>query len=193
MENTSGLLGLILQIDTEVFKFINIRLHNGLLAAAAGFAANDIFLVVFFFTGLFFVVKGMWRRKKPVIAFMLWSIIAVNIISGLLKHIFKRPRPYLSVEGSLLLVKMYKNGFAFPSTHTAMAAVVCAMLWEDFPAARPYLALFVALVGFFCVYTGGHYPLDVIAGFALGIITAAAAAYLKKLYLNFKEQGELLK
>ncbi len=179
-------------MDTEAFKFINIRLHNGFFAAIAEFTANDIFLVAFLFTGLFFIVKNMWKQKKAVIAFMLWSLIAVNIISGLLKHIFKRPRPYLSVEGSLLLVKMYKNGFAFPSTHTAMATVVCAMLWEDFPGARVYLAAFVMLVGFFCVYTGGHYPLDVIAGFALGLATAAAAAYLKKLYLK-REQGELPK
>jgi undecaprenyl-diphosphatase len=182
----------ILSADVETFRFVNIKMHNGFLAGIAGLTANDVFLTALVFTGIFFLAGKAWREKKAVIAFTLWSIIAVNIISGLLKHAFKRPRPYLSVDGAMLLVKMYKNGFAFPSTHTAMATVICAMLWDDFPGARGCLAAFTALVGFFCVYTGGHYPLDVIAGFTLGLVTAAAASYLKKHYLN-REQGEILK
>ena len=182
----------ILSADVETFRFVNIKMHNGFLAGIAGLTANDVFLTAIVFTGIFFLARKAWQEKKAVIAFTLWSIIAVNIISGLLKSLFKRPRPYLSVDGAMLLVKMHRNGFAFPSTHTAMATVICAMLWDDFPGARGYLAAFTALVGFFCVYTGGHYPLDVIAGFMLGLVTASAAAYLKKIYLN-KEQGELLK
>jgi undecaprenyl-diphosphatase len=177
-------------LDTRLFSFINIRLHNDFVAALASMTADDLFLAALVFAGIFIFAGRIWRKKKAVIAFTLWSIIAVNIISGFLKHLFKRPRPYLTVDGAMLLVKMHKNGYAFPSTHTAMAAVICAMFWNEFKAARPYLAAFVVLVGFFCVYTGGHYPSDVIAGFALGTAVAAAAGYLKNIYLKGKKETD---
>lgn len=175
-------------MDTGLFRLINIRMHNGLIAALASFTADDLFLFVLLSAGIFLFAGRVWREKKPAIAFTLWAVIAVNIISGFLKHIFKRPRPYLTVEGAMLLVKMHKNGYAFPSTHTAMASVICVMFWDDFKPARPYLAAFVMLVGFFCVYTGGHYPLDVLAGFVLGAFSGAAAACMKNIYMAKKKE-----
>ena len=46
------------------------------------------------------------------------------------------------------------------------------------------LAIFVFLTAFFCVYTGGHYPLDTAAGFVLGVIAGRSAVYIKRLYLK---------
>jgi len=70
--------------------------------------------------------------------------------------------------------------YAFPSTHTAMAAALTAVLWEDYPSMRPILALFVFFVAFFCVYTGGHYPLDVLAGLLTGTAAGFLFSFLKK-------------
>jgi membrane-associated phospholipid phosphatase len=61
-----------------------------------------------------------------------------------------------------------------------MAAALAVVLWADYRAARLPAALFVLFVGFFCVYTGGHYPSDVIAGFIIGIMIGKAFDWMKK-------------
>jgi membrane-associated phospholipid phosphatase len=71
-----------------------------------------------------------------------------------------------------------------------MAAALATVLWEDYPAARPALALFVMLVGFFCVYTGGHYPADVAGGFILGVIIGSLFNVGKKLSQNSKVKSQ---
>jgi membrane-associated phospholipid phosphatase len=65
-----------------------------------------------------------------------------------------------------------------------MATAIAAALWDDYKPARPYLAAFVFFVGFFCVYTGGHYPSDVAAGFIVGLATGRAMNFVKKEYLK---------
>ncbi|HRU38358.1 MAG TPA: phosphatase PAP2 family protein, partial [Candidatus Goldiibacteriota bacterium] len=103
-----------------------------------------------------------------------------NIASThLLKPYFKRPRPVAELDAVNFMVTMKKYGWAFPSTHTAMAAALSVVLWRDYPKARPVLAVFNACVGFFCVYTGGHYPLDVAAGLILGVVIGLVVNFLK--------------
>ena len=170
--------------DIAAFKFINITLYNKPLSYLMRFTANDVFLIIVLAAGLYVLARNFGKKEKVNTAFALWSIIAANVLSNnFLKEFFKRPRPYLEVPGANLMVIMRKNGYAFPSTHTAMAAAIAAALWDDYKEARPYLTAFVFFVGFFCVYTGGHYPSDVIAGLAVGIATGRAVNFMKKEYL----------
>jgi membrane-associated phospholipid phosphatase len=171
--------------DIALFKFLNITLYSETLAFLMRFTANDLFLIFLLAAGFlaFFIYFG--KPEKTCTAFALWSIIIANFISGaVLKNVFKRPRPYLMVPGARLMVVMHRNGYAFPSTHTAMTAAFAAVLWDDYPDLRPYLSAIVVLVGFFCVYTGGHYPSDVAAGLVLGIVTGRSMYFMKKLYLK---------
>lgn len=175
------------EADISVFKFINITLYNKTLSYLMRFTANDIFLIILLAVGLFLLTKKFGEKEKINIAFALWSIIIANVISNVfLKELFKRQRPYLEVQGANLLVVMNNNGYAFPSTHTAMVVAIATILWTDYKAARPYLMVSVLFVGFFCVYTGGHYPSDVIAGFVVGALTGSMLNLVKKLLINRK-------
>ena len=176
-----------LDADTAVFRFINTNLHNDIAAAVMKFTANDVFLSVVVFAGLFFIVKSGGTKEKTNIAFSLWALIAADIISTfLLKPLFKRPRPFAVLPGVNFLVFMRKYGWSFPSTHTAMAAALATVLWDDYKDLRWIMALFVLFVGFFCVYTGAHYPSDVAAGLILGIIIGSLFNLLKKTMLSRK-------
>ncbi len=181
----------ILAWDTEAFKFINIKLHNEFAAGLMKICANDVFLCVLVLGGLFFVLKRNGLKGRINAAFTLWVIIISNILSSfVLKRIFKRERPYLVIRDAYLLVNKTRGyGYSFPSTHTFMATVMAVILWEDYKKARPLLVLFVLFVGFFCIYTGGHYPSDVAAGFILGIIFGKIANWLKKIYLKSRDKA----
>jgi membrane-associated phospholipid phosphatase len=174
----------VISADIWLFRAVNSGLYNDYLAAAMKFAANDVFLVVFAAAGFFLLFRKWDSRDKTDTAFSLWALIAANFISSrLLKPLFARKRPVAELIDVNFLVEMRRLGYAFPSTHTAMAAALASALWER-REARPYLALFVFLTAFFCVYTGGHYPLDTAAGLVLGAFTGRAAVYLKRLYLK---------
>jgi len=174
----------VISADIWLFRIINSGLYNKYLDAAMKYAANDVFLVIVAAAGFFLLLKKWDARNKIDAAFSLWTLIITNVISSrLLKPLFARKRPVAELPDVNFLVEMRRLGYAFPSTHTAMAAALAAVLWE-YKTARPYLALFVLLTAFFCVYTGGHYPLDTAAGLLLGIVTGRAAVYLKRLYLK---------
>jgi undecaprenyl-diphosphatase len=179
-----------LRADIAVFRFINTNLHNDIVAAIMKFAANDVFLSAVVFTGLFFlIVKNNGKKEKINIAFSLWALIAAELISALiLKPFFKRPRPVAALPGVNFLVFMRKYGWAFPSTHTAMAAALVTVLWDDYKNLRPLLALFVLFTGFFCVYTGAHYPSDVLAGLVLGVIIGSLFNLLKNTMTSKKSK-----
>lgn len=163
----------IIFIDIAILKFINIKLYNRYFAEFIRFISNDIFLALVVFLGLifFFLKRKIEYKDKINFMLVLWGIIFVNLINTFfLKPFFKRPRPSAVFSDVILLAEMKKLGYAFPSTHSAMFAFFIFLLWKDYVNLRPFLLFLFFSVCFFCVYTGGHYPLDVIAGIIIGWI-----------------------
>jgi undecaprenyl-diphosphatase len=113
---------------------------------------------------------------------------ATAVASSHLKRAFLRPRPARGLaeafaDGQAHLAfgeRIYAYGF--PSGHvatvTALAVVLAAWAgrmeqrWRR-RVARSVLAAAVLLVGLARVYTGAHYPLDVLAGVVLGVAMGA--------------------
>jgi undecaprenyl-diphosphatase len=179
----STVKSLFLDIDIKVFRFINSTLYNPVAEKIMWIFANDVFLVIVLFSGFIYILKKDIIKAKINIAFALWSVILTNIINSfILKNIFKRKRPAAELEDVNFLVYMRKLNYAFPSTHTAMATALVVILWDDYKELRPVFVFFVLFVGFFCIYTGGHYPMDVIAGFITGLIIGQIFNLIKKEY-----------
>lgn len=59
---------------------------------------------------------------------------------------------------------------SFPSTHSASAAALAVVVGGLEPRLRGAAWCFALLVGGGAIYSGGHYPLDVAAGYAVGIL-----------------------
>lgn len=96
------------------------------------------------------------------------SIVATDVM----KVIFKRPRPFVTYPDINKLSD--GGGYSFPSGHTSSAFAVATSLVISFP--KWYVAvpayLYAGSVGISRVVLGVHYPSDVLAGAAVGILSA---------------------
>ncbi|ORY51354.1 acid phosphatase/Vanadium-dependent haloperoxidase [Rhizoclosmatium globosum] len=121
---------------------------------------------------------------------LLWSLggsvtLSHNVIT-LLKYYFHTPRP-IWIDQTLPLTKLvWENDYSFPSGHSGMVASIFGgilfhfvhsrgMSYESaFTSPAVYISLFITIItGFSRCFTGMHFVTDVLAGWALGIGTAA--------------------
>ncbi|RME66596.1 MAG: phosphatase PAP2 family protein, partial [Nitrospirae bacterium] len=137
-----------------------------------------------FFAG-FFVVYGLLNRKPKDLALlilvMVLCVAAGDALSNTLKHLIKRPRPFLVLPDVRLLVGM-GHSFAMPSGHATTTTAVATGAWaflmgsterrtRYWPLLGGYLLVLVLVVGFSRPYVGVHWVGDVLVGTILGLFT----------------------
>jgi membrane-associated phospholipid phosphatase len=120
------------------------------------------------------LVLVAYAHKMYKLAFKLTVNGAIAVVAvEYIKHIVARPRPGGLVDG-VTQRGLHVNGYGFPSGHTTIVTVMALTLLPYIPRKyqwAPWLA--IVLVAFSRVYLGVHSPLDVLGGFALGIMIAS--------------------
>ena len=127
----------------------------------------------------FGVVGYLFLRRNPTLAWLvLLAILGGFFLTTFLKAEYERPRP------DLVPFETYVDSASFPSGHATTAAatyLTLGALLARFHTDRRLkiyvmiLAVSLALgVGFSRVYLGVHWPTDVLAGWTIGAVWAAA-------------------
>ena len=116
-----------------------------------------------------------WRRPWLVPA-VLAAVVAADLTSSALKAAVDRDRPK-SPGGVDTLVSTPTSG-SFPSGHAATSFAAAIVLAFAFPRLAPLFLTLAAAIAFSRLYVGVHYPLDVLAGAALGAAIATALLLL---------------
>jgi undecaprenyl-diphosphatase len=182
-------------LEVRVFRFLNEGVANPVLDAVMPVVTDFkrsrwLLIVVWAGLVLFGKEKGRWA------ALMLIPLIAASdqISASLIKPLVERMRPcevlggvhlWYGPEGWITtpveVVRSYKSSWSFPSSHATN--ITAGMLFLGLvyrKALIPLLALAV-LVSWSRIYIGVHWPLDVLAGMAIG----AALGWL--VYLVFRK------
>jgi undecaprenyl-diphosphatase len=122
---------------------------------------------------------ALWARK-PVLFTTLVTAATVwtaDLLAVGLKTVVDRERPSEVVSAADPLLS-WEVGSSLPSGHAATSAAGAVILASLLGRGGLWLGLLAAAVAFSRVYVGVHYPLDVLAGAALGLAVGLAAAAL---------------
>lgn len=133
-----------------------------------------LFIILLFFTGQ--------RRDRKALLLTAGGLIIGAIITFLIRLFYQQPRPFVTFPINPLINKV--DLLSFPSTHTLTMAVVAFSFYFYHSKFAPLLIFFLIWVGFSRIYVGVHYPLDILGGLIVGIISVhliwAFKNYLKR-------------
>ena len=165
-------------LDTDLFRFINLTLMNPLLDWLMPFVSGNersraIFLPLAALAAVALCWKGGARGRVFVLMLVLGLAVSDGLVCNTLKHALARPRPFLTLPEAHCLAGKGGSG-SMPSSHAANWCAMAMVAWIYYRRKAWWLWPLAALVSFSRVYNGVHYPGDVVAGAILGAGSGAA-------------------
>lgn len=136
-------------------------------------------------TGELWILLGIvllcFRRTRKAGVGVLVAVVLGAVVTNLtIKPLLMRPRP-CDVNPAVQLIIPRPHGSSFPSGHTTAAFAAAAALWFARDPKAPAgltagVTVAAVLMGLSRMYCYVHYPTDVLAGMAVGILAGLAAA-----------------
>ena len=178
----------IFQVDEALFLAINNLPHPAIFDFFFLFFSFYPF-IIWLLIGVIVVIVEERKEKLFIVRLLLALLLAGALASGFFKPLFRRPRPDISIGSQVIIVTEKRavlpwfNDFAFPSGHAAVAFAGAYILTREETKTKHskqmhsegkrrifnwIFILFAVLTAFSRIYLGKHYPIDVIAGAALG-------------------------
>ena len=170
--------GPLISVDTSISNSLHttaLNVSSGMLTfIKSGWTlGNEVAIAVGVLMGVYFMIRRYWQEFWMVVAGAAGSPLIFLIIS----HIFNRHRPSFAVPVANTL-----TGPGFPSGHAVIALALYGLLaYLLLPTISSrfwkWIVIIITVVvilfiGFSRVFTGGHYPTDVLAGYAVGLAWA---------------------
>jgi undecaprenyl-diphosphatase len=182
-------------LDEKLLLLINREWTSPALDRLMAIASSwDAWLPLFFLIGAVLLVRGGFRVRAFVLVALL--VVAVNdgIIVRVMKRMVDRPRPHQS-HNDVRIVDLAKarprllafakapkvklsrisldevEGRSFPSAHTVNLFSLSLIAVAFFGGTMGWMFGIAALVGYSRIYTGSHWPSDVLTSICLAFGT----------------------
>ena len=175
---------------------INWTLNVNLFDMFFGLAHQNIFLDylgIFFadymqyvlaaiFLVLFFSKNHQKQHRTMVVVATMSAVAARYIVKPLIVFFYAEPRPFIALTQIQPLVKVMtsENLQSFPSGHTLFFFALATTVFLFNKKLGVWFLIAATLISLARIYVGVHWPIDVLVGVILGILTGAAGRYLYK-------------
>ncbi|WP_295897123.1 undecaprenyl-diphosphatase [uncultured Bartonella sp.] len=158
------------EIDILLFNFFAATLQTPTLVAYFGIICAK-FLIYFIPLHLIilWLVGGRGERQT---ALAIVVAVAIGLIcSFIIGHLFYRPRPF--VAGIVKALIEHKENASFPSNHALIFTIYVVSLYCYRYRQAARVALVLALLTCWGrVFTGVHYPSDILGGIVVGLVVS---------------------
>jgi len=157
-------------LDTAGFHWVNQAWANPLFDQLMPFlSGNRLFGPALVLTALLLCWRGGARGRVCLLMLVLLvGLVANAAVVDALKHAFARPRPFLSLPDTRVLVGRGGSG-SMPSGHAATWFAALVIVRCYYRRSWWFMLPLAALVSLSRIYNGVHYPSDVLAGACCGL------------------------
>lgn len=169
-----GVIGLF-AVDVQIWAFTQRQISIEVISFLKPLSKRGLYFFYAMFAGLiaYSLFKKDRRLKTVCIDYLKTQLIFAFGVVRFMKIVFGRARPEYGGEFTFFSLDAHYN--SFPSGHSADAFVSGVFLYyllkDSAPTAYRFLPLAYALVmAVLRVVVSAHYPSDVIAGMAIGIL-----------------------
>lgn len=163
-------------MDYQLFQLINRHAgHTPVLDAAARLLVSDYLLP----TAIGLIAAGLWfagvtpagrRLSQRAVLQAGVSLLLANTLVKLANLMYFRPRPFVTHEVNLLFY--HPSDSSLPSNPAAAGFSLAVAVWLTHRRAGGAMFALAAVWSLCRVYCGVHYPLDIVAGAAVGVFAA---------------------
>ncbi len=179
----------------DILTFINNGMQDPFLDAAVPIIYNltSIYAIPVF---LLIILIISWALKMEKIRnMMLICILAFffnDVITLFLKVVYVSPRPYVVLSNIRMVVQDHGLN-SFPSGHTSISFSVISVVLMKAKEHRLILGIlaviYLIILEFSLLYSGVHYPTDLIGGAIIGIVSAAVAVFFSDRFIGFVDNA----
>jgi undecaprenyl-diphosphatase len=163
-------------LDNALFNLINgfagrLPLLDGMMRLLV----NDYLIP----TTLCLLAAALWfcgqdrqtrEGSQHAVVSMVVAVLLANVLVKLCNHVYFRPRPFSVQEVNLLFYR--PSDSSLPSNAAAVGFAFAGVGWQLNRRLGVLMGSLAGLWGFARVYCGVHYPLDVLVGGLLGLLSA---------------------
>ncbi|MCL2739285.1 MAG: phosphatase PAP2 family protein [Bacteroidales bacterium] len=166
----------LLELDRWLFLLINGAHTPWIDLLMQALSAPYTWIPLYILLLYLFVRKLSWKQALYATGAVMLCFLLTDRASVLLfKDVFCRLRPSHepSLEGMVHLLERRGGLYGFVSSHAANLfglATLCSLILRT-KWLNVLLFVSVSLVGYSRIYVGKHYPLDVVCGALLGVLT----------------------
>lgn len=153
-------------MDLQVFFTINNLAGNSYFLDGLG-----IFFAIYALPILVGVLILLALKKHRLFLQGMSASILAYGMNALIGVLIPRHRPFVDYEVTKLIEKSVESK-SFPSDHAALAFAIAAVVAYVYPRLAWLWFTCAILIALSRVYVGVHYPIDIIAGACVGILSA---------------------
>lgn len=131
---------------------------------------------------IFLLFKDSQKYSQMVLQSFFGAILAKEIFVDIIQQIFQRPRPF--IENQIYSLIDYQATPAFPSAHAAFYFAIATIAYLHDKKAGPLFVLSGFLIATSRVFSGVHWPSDILAGATIGILSGLIVNKAAKEFLE---------